>query len=263
MSHFLNFLIFLHESSVLACKIFVASRTIFRCSTWALQLWLTSSEHAGSIVAAHRVSCSMAYGVLAPCPEMEPTSPALQGGFLTTELPGKSLWVTIIYMQFSQSTGTPWVCPRSVAWTGLEQISQKDALHKGLFLQRRRMPLVLGPDRKCGSLHWKVCVCARELWTNQIRSVAQSCPTLSDPMDCIIPGLPVHHQLLEFTQTHIHWVGDAIQPSHPVVPFFSRLQSFPASGSFRMSQLFTSGGESIRVSASTSVLPMNTRSDFL
>ena len=48
----------------------------------------------------------------------------------------------------------------------------------------------------------------------QFSSVAQSCPTLWDPMDCSTPGLPVHHQLLEFTQIHVHWVGDAIQPSH-------------------------------------------------
>ena len=58
---------------------------------------------------------------------------------------------------------------------------------------------------------------------------------------------PVLHYLLEFAQTHVHWVDDAIQPS----------QSFPASGSFLMSQLFTSGGQSIGASASTSVLPMN------
>ena len=73
------------------------------------------------------------------------------------------------------------------------------------------------------------------------------------------PGRPVHHQLLEPTQTHIHWVGDAIWPSHPVIPFSSCPQSFPSSGSFPMSQLFTSGGQSIGVSASTSVLPMNTK----
>ena len=48
----------------------------------------------------------------------------------------------------------------------------------------------------------------------QFSSVTQSCPTLCDPMDCSTPGLPVHHQLTEFTQTHFHWVGDAIQPSH-------------------------------------------------
>ena len=47
-------------------------------------------------------------------------------------------------------------------------------------------------------------------------SVTQLCPTVCDPMDCNTPGLPVHHQLAEFTQTHVYWVGDAIQPSHPL-----------------------------------------------
>ena len=50
----------------------------------------------------------------------------------------------------------------------------------------------------------------------QFSSVAQSCPTLCDPMNCSTPGLPVHHQLPEFTQTHVHRVSDAIQPSHPL-----------------------------------------------
>ena len=51
---------------------------------------------------------------------------------------------------------------------------------------------------------------------NQFSSAAQSCPTLCDPMDCSRPGLPVHHQLPEFAQTHVHRVSDAIQPSHPL-----------------------------------------------
>ena len=51
----------------------------------------------------------------------------------------------------------------------------------------------------------------------QFTSVAQSCLTLCDSLDCSMPGFPVHHQLLEFTQTHVHWVGDAIQPSHPLL----------------------------------------------
>ena len=84
----------------------------------------------------------------------------------------------------------------------------------------------------------------------QFSSVAQLCPTLSNPMNCSTPGLPVHHQLLGFTQTHVHWVGDAISSS--VVPFSSCLQSFPASGSFQMSQSFESGGQSIGASASAS-----------
>ena len=50
----------------------------------------------------------------------------------------------------------------------------------------------------------------------QFSSIVQSCPTLCDPMNHSMPGLPVHHQLPEFTQTHIHWVSDAIQPSHPL-----------------------------------------------
>ena len=87
----------------------------------------------------------------------------------------------------------------------------------------------------------------------QFISVTQSCLTLCDPMDCSTPGFPVHHQLPKLTQTHVHRVGDAIQLSHSL----SCLQSFPASGSFPMSQFFTSGGQSIGVSASASVLPMN------
>ena len=51
----------------------------------------------------------------------------------------------------------------------------------------------------------------------QFSSVAQSCPTLCDPMNRT-PGLPVHQQLPEFTQSHVHWIGDAIQPSHPLLP---------------------------------------------
>ena len=74
------------------------------------------------------------------------------------------------------------------------------------------------------------------------------------PMDWSMPGLLVHHQLLESTQTHVH---PTISSS--VVPFSSCPQSFPASGSFQMSQLFASGGQSIGVSASASVLPMNTQ----
>ena len=51
----------------------------------------------------------------------------------------------------------------------------------------------------------------------QFNSVAQSCPTLCNPMNCSTPGLPVHHQLPEFIQTHVHRVGDAIQPNHPLL----------------------------------------------
>ena len=89
----------------------------------------------------------------------------------------------------------------------------------------------------------------------QFRSVAQSCPSLCDPMNLSTPGLPVHHQLPEFTQTHVHWVSDAIQPSHPLsspsppAPNPSHHQSFP------VSELFAWGGQSTGVSALASFLP--------
>ena len=93
----------------------------------------------------------------------------------------------------------------------------------------------------------------------QFSSVAQLCLTLCHPMNCGTPGLPVHHQLLVSTQIHVHRVGDAIQPSHPVVPFSSCPQSLPASGSSPMSQFFTWGGQSVGGSALASVLSMNTQ----
>ena len=89
----------------------------------------------------------------------------------------------------------------------------------------------------------------------QFISVAQSCPTLCDPMNRSTPGLPVHHHLLEFTQTHIHRVSDVIQPSHPLSSPSSPAQSLPASESFSMSQLFTWGGQSTGVSALASFPP--------
>ena len=79
-------------------------------------------------------------------------------------------------------------------------------------------------------------------------------------MDCSTPDFPVHHQLPELAQTHIHWVSEKYEPT--VSSFSSHLQSFPASGSFPMSQFFTSGGQSIGVSASASVLPMNIQDWF-
>ena len=76
------------------------------------------------------------------------------------------------------------------------------------------------------------------------------------------PGLPAHHQLPQSTQTHVHQVGDAIQPSHPLSSPSPPALNLSASGSFQMSQLFASDGQSIGVLASKSVLPMNTQDWF-
>ena len=102
--------------------------------------------------------------------------------------------------------------------------------------------------------------CDQFLFFFSLRSVVQSCPTLCYPVDSSKPGFPVHHQLLEPTQTHVHCVSDAVSSS--VIPFSSCLHSFPAWGSFPMGQLFASGGQSIGASASASILPMNIQGSF-
>ena len=96
----------------------------------------------------------------------------------------------------------------------------------------------------------------------QFSSFAQLCSTLCDPMECSTPGLPVHHQLLEFYSNScpLHWWCHPTISSS-VVPFSSCFRSCPASGSFQMSQFFTSSGQSI-ASASASVLPMNIQDWF-
>ena len=91
-----------------------------------------------------------------------------------------------------------------------------------------------------------------------VSSVAQSCPTLCDPMDCSKPGFPVHHQLLKLAQTHVYRVNDAIQPSHLLSSPSPAFNLFQHQGqNFPVNQFFTSGGQSIGVSASASVLPVN------
>ena len=94
----------------------------------------------------------------------------------------------------------------------------------------------------------------------QFSSVTQSSPTLCDPMDCSMPGLPIDHQLPEFIQTYVHWVGDAIQPSHPLLSLF-----LPAPNPSQHEGLFQPVNSSHEVakvldfSASASVLSMNTQ----
>ena len=92
------------------------------------------------------------------------------------------------------------------------------------------------------------------LFRFQFSSVAQSCPTLCDPMDYSMPGFPVHHQLLEFTQTHVYQVCDAIQPSHPLSsPSPPALNLSQRQGLFQWVSSWlwpTLGGQSIAVSAS-------------
>ena len=101
---------------------------------------------------------------------------------------------------------------------------------------------------------WMLCDCL----------VTKSRPTLCDPLNCSTSGFPVLHYLPEFAQTHVHWVSDGIQPSHPLSPPSPpALNLIPASGSLPMSWLFASDGRSIGASAAASVLPMNIQGWFL
>ena len=94
------------------------------------------------------------------------------------------------------------------------------------------------------------------------RSVTQSCLTLCNPMDCSTPGHTVHHQLPELAQTHDHWVGDAIQKSHPLLsPYPSALNLSQHQGLFKWVSS-SHQVQSIGVSASTSILPMNIQDWF-
>ena len=122
-----------------------------------------------------------AYEILAPWPGITPTPRALEGKVLTTGPPGKSLCLDIFFFKT------------------LVSVSGK------ILLGQDIIETVLSFPRLC-------------FFHKNFSSVQllKSCLTLCNPMDCNIPASPVHHQLPEFTQTHVHWVSDAIQPSHPL-----------------------------------------------
>ena len=114
----------------------------------------------------------------------------------------------------------PWRFSRQEYWSGLPCLLPGDLPNSWikpslLHWQTGSLPLVPPGKPPC-------------LPSVQFSSVAQKCPTFCDPMVCGTTGLPVHHQLLEFTQTHVHWVSDAILPSHPL--------SSPSPPAFNLSQ---------------------------
>ena len=138
-----------------------------------------------------------------------------------------------------------------MAYWWLQVIIGKAALRKSLII----LWVGVMSENKEHFLNW-------HYYIQSVSSVAQSCLTLCNLMACSTPGLPVHYQLKEFTQTHVHWVSDTIQPPHSLSPLLFLPSIFPPSGSFQISQLFASGSQSIRASASVSVLPMNNQGWF-
>ena len=99
--------------------------------------------------------------------------------------------------------------------------------------------------------------------SSRISSVIQSCPTLCDPKNHGTPGLPVRHQLLELTQAHVHRVGDAIQPSHPLSPPSPALNLSQHQGLFQSTRIFTSCGQSCNYSFNFSTIPSNEYSGLI
>ena len=113
--------------------------------------------------------------------------------------------------------------------------------------------VLLSQNFACTSENDTCCCCC---------SVTKSGPALCGPMDWSMPGFPALHYLPEFAQTRVHWVGDAIQPSPPLLPPSPGFSLFQHQGSFQMSPFFASGGQNIGASASASVLLMNTQDWF-
>ena len=118
----------------------------------------------------------------------------------------------------------------NMEWFAVQKLDR----HVIIFTKGSRFPKSTGEPRGSrGPLIWRGGKGSSALKmypfkTHQFSSVAQLCPTLCNPMDCSTSGFPVHHQLLEFAQTHVHRVGDAIQPSQPL--------SSPSPPSFNISQ---------------------------
>ena len=136
-------------------------------------------------------------GILAPCIGCVESPPLdYQGSPVETTVDYKtSLVISVPTSQTSVSWGS-----FSLVFSQLPFLSYKPELHHQNFHHHHIN------DKRNGVTSYSV----------QFSSVAQSCPTFCDPMNCSTPGLPVHHHLPEFSQTHVHWVSDAIQPFHPL-----------------------------------------------
>ena len=113
-------------------------------------------------------------------------------------------------------TNGQWIVP--VSWR----------LHKTQLDETGRTSRLVNTEHRSHALPHTSLLCAVPQLSLYCCSVAQSCPALCDPMNCSVPSFPVLHYLPEFAQTHVHWVGDGIQPSHPLLPSLLLLSIFPS-----------------------------------
>ena len=161
-----------------------------------------------------------------------------------------SCWSSCFSMPILESFPHPSARPQSLVSCGVGT---------EFHFQKQAVPLLTNLPLPCAGWYLLNCLAGSPGGLPSCScSVAKLCPTLCDPMDYSTPGFPVSRHLLEFAQVHVHWIGDAIQPSHLLSPSspsafnFSQHQDL-----FPVSPLFASGGQSIGASASASVLPMN------
>ena len=159
-----------------------------------------------------------------PDPTIELTSPVLSGRFFTIEPPGKSRDLTICYIIVTVTTSFYSLGNKGLEFLRGQKLTKQrsqDSKHQmgkyqhWEFRQERRDLNFQWYEHEASfntskGLHQRrvrgLCCC----------SVAKLCPTLCDPLDCSMPGFPVLHYILEFDQTHVHWVSDTIQPPHPL-----------------------------------------------
>ena len=153
---------------------------------------------------------------LSPFASLSPQFFLLYSFFLSPAFPFP---ISLLYLSFSLPFPklNIWKssCSQSLIETELVTSKQLEGLTEHLYVINLQLAFVMGD----GLLECNIIKSLKRypyLHSDQIRSVAQSCLTLCDLMNRSTPGLPVHHQLPEFTQTHIHRVSDAIQPSHPL-----------------------------------------------
>ena len=132
---------------------------------------------------------------------------------------GRCLWENLLlYRPLLRPEAPELASPLKVVFPAIPRRKQ-DEQDIQINYTKERWPLSWVPDVSSSLFGWDSALVALATEDPQFSDSAQSCPTLCEPMDCSTPGFPVHHQFPELTQTLVRWVGDAIQPSHPLSSF--------------------------------------------
>ena len=246
--------ILLHQISVAACRIFncrMQTLFLFFSSTTLLLPTLLPPPSCTHAQSCNPMDCS-------------PPGSSVHGLFQARILE----WVAISFSTACKLLTC--TCGNPAPWPGLEPRPPILEVRQSLSHWTTREIARLFNQTLIYVLLWKYCVdmfnSYNPLTLNEGNysqycewccSSAQSCPYLCDPMDCCTPGFPVLHHLPKLGQPYVHWVGDGIQPAHPLHPLLLLSSIFPSIGIFSNESALQSGGQSNGASTSASVLPMN------